>query len=352
MMNNPTRKKAKMPSFHTHQSSNRADTNTTPYYSNDSSVTSTYTEQQAYQVCCTSLHELNTKLTLALLQLNQINSKGYTSKRIPPKTPAASSKETPKPAKRTPSKIPVSSATPSKTCSSKRTSYKTPVTNTTPWKAYSSKRIPSKTPAASDRPEPAKRIPSKNSVTTTSTHTTTPSITVPSKPIPSKTLIVTTGTNPSTTCPSKQIPFKTPVATNTRTSTTEPMKNENSCPPSQPSPDVSTAIPNCSHGIENKSVTLLHNAAVNIDHNGTNLEKDRGLFEQPFDTTNQVHSITPQLKVEVLNHTHSSTTKMPPTTSIAPEHRKTPHSGKTGVNFFRLRQIFILFFSLHTQTYC
>ena len=241
-----------------------------------------------------------------MLQLNQITSKSYSYNRIPPKTPAASSKETPDPAKRTPSKNPVSSATPRKACSSKRTSYKTPVTNTTPWKAHYSKRIPSKTPAASDTPEPAKRI-SKNSVTTTSTHTTTPSITVPSKPIPSKTLLVTTGTNPSTTCPSKQIPFKTPVATNTRTSTTEPMKNENSCPPSQPSPDVSAAIPNCSHGIENKSVTLLHNAAVNIDHNRTNLEKDRGLFEQPFNTTNQLHSIAPHLKVEVLNHTHSST---------------------------------------------
>jgi hypothetical protein len=272
MMNNPTRKKAKMPSFHSHQSSNRADTYTTPH-----SVPSTYTtEQQAYQACCRSVREMNTKLTLALLQLNQITSKSSSYNRITPKTPAASSTDTTENAKRIPTKIPVDSS-----------------------KIYSSKRIPSKTPAASDTPEPAKRI-SKNSITRTKrTHTTTPSLTVPSKPIPSKT--------PLTTSP------------------TEPTKNENYCPPSLPLSDVSTTIPTCSHGIENKSIIAsLHNATVIIDHNRTNLEKDRGLFEQPFDTTTQVHSIAPQLKLEVLNHNHYWT-KLPPTTSIAPEHWKTPY---------------------------
>ena len=47
-----------------------------------------------------------------------------------------------------------------------------------------------------------------------------------------------------------------------------------------------------------------------------------------FSGSSIIAMIAPQIKVEVLNHTHSST-KLPPTSSIAPEHQKTTSSVNT-----------------------
>ena len=102
MMNIPTRKKAKMPSFHTHQSSNHTDDTYTaystpvnrkpgfnhydPYNSSytHTSVPSAYAQQKAYE---DFIYEKNVKL----MRQRELEEKGFLP--IPSKTPVTCTPE-------------------------------------------------------------------------------------------------------------------------------------------------------------------------------------------------------------------------------------------------------------------